>query len=187
MVVIVGAVAVVATGGAAAPIVAEAVVVAEGVGATAVATTTGAAVGTTRTAVIGGGAAVAEGASLGVAAALTNPIGWCILGASQHENAGNYTWDCWKPLLHDKSEQKSNGRLLKEVLCDKSIKSVAFHGLIEDPSKCSFVVKNIWNETFDITPVILPDGNTAFHATKKIDCKYVIYQQKININYFSFW
>merc|ERR1711878_260951 len=77
----------------------------------------GGAAATTTTAVIGGGAAVAEGASLGVAAALTNPIGWCILGASQHENADNYTWDCWKPLLHDKSQQKSNGRLLKEVLC----------------------------------------------------------------------
>eukprot|EP00483_Globobulimina_turgida_P006771 UN06782 len=57
--------------------------------------------------------------------------------------------------------------LLKDVLCDKRIKSVVSYGLSsENPSKCRFFVKNIWNETFEIKPVIFPDGNVAFHATK---------------------
>ena len=72
-------------------------------------------------------------------------------------------------LALSKSEEKSNGRLLKDVLCDKRILSVVSYGLSSgDASKCSFIVKNIWNETFDIKPVILNDGNVAFHATKQL-------------------
>lgn len=128
----------------------------------------GAAVGGTATAAAGGAAAAATGGT--AAAVLSGPIGWALLGATSKtsSNVEEYSWDCWKPLLHNKSEEKSKGRLLKDILCDKRILSVISSGLSSgDASKCSFIVKNIWNETFDIKPVILYNGIVAFHATKQ--------------------
>merc|ERR1712083_519092 len=103
----------------------------------------------------------------------TGPPGWAaILGASAaKEGKGHdqkeYTWDCWKPLLHDKSPNPSKGRVLKDVLCDARIKCIKAYGLdSEDATKWSFVVQNVWHEAFSILPVILSCGSLAFHAVQ---------------------
>ena len=114
-------------------------------------------------AVIGG--AAEAGAIAGAAAFATNPVGWAILGAGYSKQ--EYTWDCWKAVVHDESITKSQGRYLKDIFADERVVSVKIIGTkLEKPIDYRFEVKNMWNETFQILPVELKEGVIAFHADK---------------------
>merc|ERR1712151_725563 len=102
------------------------------------------------TAGVGAGAAGAVATGTGAIAA----GGWGI-GA----DSDGISWDCWKPLFHDTSSAPSNGMPLAEALSHPDIHVVAneVEGL---------VVQNAWSERFLISPVMLPCGRLAAHASK---------------------
>eukprot|EP00928_Gymnodinium_smaydae_P051591 TRINITY_DN3515_c0_g2_i1.p1 TRINITY_DN3515_c0_g2~~TRINITY_DN3515_c0_g2_i1.p1 ORF type:complete len:172 (+),score=14.54 TRINITY_DN3515_c0_g2_i1:48-563(+) len=73
-------------------------------------------------------------------------------------DAGALTWDCWKPILHETSTAPSRGRLLTDILNDPVISDVRV-------GNYSLYVRNRWNESWRIDPVVLPWGQMAAHAT----------------------
>merc|ERR550534_215320 len=81
--------------------------------------------------------------------------GIIVLGA----DSDGISWDCWKPLFHDTSSTPSNGIPLAKALSHPDIHVVAneVEGL---------VVQNAWSERFLISPVMLPCGRLAAHASK---------------------
>merc|ERR1739838_777573 len=78
-----------------------------------------------------------------------------VLGA----DSDGISWDCWKPLFHDTSSAPSNGMPLAEALSHPDIHVV--------PDEVEgLVVQNAWSERFLISPVMLPCGRLAAHASK---------------------
>eukprot|EP00928_Gymnodinium_smaydae_P066936 TRINITY_DN4989_c1_g1_i1.p1 TRINITY_DN4989_c1_g1~~TRINITY_DN4989_c1_g1_i1.p1 ORF type:complete len:200 (+),score=33.37 TRINITY_DN4989_c1_g1_i1:74-601(+) len=73
-------------------------------------------------------------------------------------DADALTWDCWKPILHEKSTAPSRGRLLTDLLNDPVVIDVSV-------GNSSVFVRNRWNESWRIDPVVLPWGQIAAHAT----------------------
>jgi hypothetical protein len=133
-------------------------------GGTVGAAATGAATGAATAAAVS--SASAGAASLGTAAGiLSGPVGWLVLGVSKEEqSSGVYTFDCWKPVLHDDSREPSNGRLLRDVACDPRIKQVTT--MNSDSDLPNLVLQNVWDEEFRIEYVYLPDGQLTTHAIK---------------------
>ena len=85
------------------------------------------------------------------------PVGWCVLGAEAPEGHDQlFTYDCWKPVLHDTSPEPSNGKLLKDVLSDPRIENI-----FELPE---LVVENVWHEKFQIQFLTFPNNIQAAHA-----------------------
>ena len=107
------------------------------------------------TAVATGGAV--PGAILTVVIPVGITVGLCFLGA-EHDNATIVSWDCWKPLLHDRSQEPSHGRLVNEVLADPRVKLL---NITEE----YLLLSNIWNEVFRVDFFGLPDGECVAHAT----------------------
>lgn len=121
------------------------------------------------TAVITGGEAIAVAGgpgAAGVAVAVT-PVGAAILlgallvvGAEPiNGSTSSLTWDCWKPILQETSLAPSQGRRLADILSDRRVELV-------HKNDTAVLVKNIWDELFEITPVVLPSGQVAAHAAK---------------------
>eukprot|EP00928_Gymnodinium_smaydae_P070959 TRINITY_DN5467_c1_g1_i3.p1 TRINITY_DN5467_c1_g1~~TRINITY_DN5467_c1_g1_i3.p1 ORF type:complete len:225 (-),score=38.06 TRINITY_DN5467_c1_g1_i3:233-907(-) len=119
-------------------------------------------------AALGAGTAGTAAAANAVGAMFANPLwtlgqlaslglGLVVVGAEAEASA--VTWDCWKPILHEKSIAPSRGRLLLDILNDPAISdySVGNH---------SVVVRNRWNESWRIDPVVLPWGQVAAHASQ---------------------
>lgn len=104
----------------------------------------------------GAGAGVGTATTLAAGVASSTPIlGW-ILG---HDG---YSWDCWKPILHDVSKEPSKGIRLQELFDDPRVK-VEYKA--QNPSETLLAkVSNTWGETFDIIRVLLEDGTNAAHA-----------------------
>ena len=50
---------------------------------------------------------------------LAGPVGWLILGGESD------TFDCWKPVLHDRTIEPSAGKLIKDVVTDPRIKQAS--------------------------------------------------------------
>lgn len=146
------AAAVVATGGAAAVAVPA---VLEGASATALGT---AAAGTAAA------GTAAAGTAATTAAILSGPLGWILLGTQEMEINGQYTFDCWKPILHDESIEPSAGILIRDIITDSRIKSVK--SVSADSSLSNLIVKNIWGEQFYIDYICLPNGDVSAHAMK---------------------
>eukprot|EP00928_Gymnodinium_smaydae_P075195 TRINITY_DN581_c0_g1_i4.p1 TRINITY_DN581_c0_g1~~TRINITY_DN581_c0_g1_i4.p1 ORF type:complete len:175 (-),score=23.52 TRINITY_DN581_c0_g1_i4:302-826(-) len=128
----------------------------------------GAAAGTALGVVVPGGATAVEAATIGAAEAarifwVANPaymaviLGFVTVGAGVDASA--VTWDCWKPIVRDDSTTPSRGRPLIDILKDPVISdySVGNH---------SIVVRNRWNESWRIDPLILPWGEVAAHASQ---------------------
>eukprot|EP00928_Gymnodinium_smaydae_P016976 TRINITY_DN1644_c0_g1_i6.p1 TRINITY_DN1644_c0_g1~~TRINITY_DN1644_c0_g1_i6.p1 ORF type:complete len:223 (+),score=26.89 TRINITY_DN1644_c0_g1_i6:154-822(+) len=93
----------------------------------------------------------------GIAAPLTVFGLALVVGADADASA--VTWDCWKPMLHEKSTAPSRGRLLTDLLNDPAISD--YH-IGHD----SVLVRNRWNESWRIDPLILPWGQVAAHASQ---------------------
>ena len=113
------------------------------------------------TAPLVGAAAASASVALPAAAVLvaSGPAGWVILGTSATQQEAEYTFDCWKPLLHDDSPLPSSGMLLREVVMDSRIKNVTLNQQSNE-----FVLENIWNERFRVDFVSLATGQQAAHA-----------------------
>lgn len=184
------AVATVLTGGTAAIVGAGAGGSLGGVGvavtATAEAAATGSAIagGASLGAIAGAGATgTAAGASVGAAAggiagsavstsamgggaiiAGTGGTGLLVLGASFNSNEDGATFDCWKPVIHDKSKEPSRGMLLKDIYSHPNVlKVTATEGYRPDLPK--IVIENIWNEVFEIEYLLVhATGNIICHA-----------------------
>eukprot|EP00928_Gymnodinium_smaydae_P081577 TRINITY_DN6506_c0_g3_i1.p1 TRINITY_DN6506_c0_g3~~TRINITY_DN6506_c0_g3_i1.p1 ORF type:complete len:227 (-),score=22.88 TRINITY_DN6506_c0_g3_i1:349-954(-) len=82
-----------------------------------------------------------------------------VVGAEADGSA--VTWDCWKPILHETSTAPSRGRLLVDILNDPLINdyNIGNH---------SVHVRNRWNESWRIDPVVLPWGQVAAHASRML-------------------
>ena len=74
-----------------------------------------------------------------------------------------YTFDCWKPVLHDESEEPSKGKLLREVVAHPNIKQVIMESH-DDGQLKELLIENVWDEKFRIDFVILPSQQLAAHA-----------------------
>eukprot|EP00928_Gymnodinium_smaydae_P026051 TRINITY_DN2055_c0_g4_i2.p1 TRINITY_DN2055_c0_g4~~TRINITY_DN2055_c0_g4_i2.p1 ORF type:complete len:207 (+),score=1.63 TRINITY_DN2055_c0_g4_i2:68-622(+) len=79
-----------------------------------------------------------------------------VIGADVREDT--VTWDCWKPILRETSSAPSRGRLVADILHDPAVRDVR----IENHS---VLVRNRWNESWRIDPVLLPWGQVAAHAS----------------------
>ena len=100
----------------------------------------------------------------------TGPIGWVVLGSSKDSSSGLYTFDCWKPVLHDYSAEPSNGRFLRDVVVDPRIKNVSIQ--VDSAGKiCQFILENTWNESFNIEFFhLIPSNQLAAHARRVHTC-----------------
>ena len=134
-----------------------------GAGAAAATATAGGGVSATAT----GGVAFSYASSTSAAAGSValGPLGFIAVGANS-DSQGDITWNCWKAVLHnDDSNESSEGMLLRTIAEDSRIKAVN----IEEGKKGMFpkiTLINIWDEAFQLAPVVLPDGQIAFHAEK---------------------
>ena len=104
-----------------------------------------------------------------VTAVASGPAGWVLLGAVEHKERV-YTWDCWKPVLHDESVEPSKRMLLKDVVTDPRVKNVTSRTCSTKYQQLSaqspLVVKNIWDEQFRIDFMELPTKQLAAHAVR---------------------
>eukprot|EP00928_Gymnodinium_smaydae_P000971 TRINITY_DN1035_c0_g1_i1.p1 TRINITY_DN1035_c0_g1~~TRINITY_DN1035_c0_g1_i1.p1 ORF type:complete len:226 (+),score=28.44 TRINITY_DN1035_c0_g1_i1:62-739(+) len=85
--------------------------------------------------------------------------GAVVVGAEAGASA--VTWDCWKPILHETSLAPSRGRLLTDILSDPVISDYKF-------DDHAVFVRNRWNESWRIDPVLLPWGQLAAHASQML-------------------
>lgn len=116
-----------------------------------------------------GGAVTGTGAtSTGIALAnLVGPIGWRVVGckpddgkpnASKRGNKfNNYTWDCWKPIVRDKSTQPSSGMTLHCLAAHPNAQSMSLE-------QGRLLVGNAFGERFHLAPVSV-EGTLAFHVS----------------------
>lgn len=95
--------------------------------------------------------------AMGAMAAM-GPVGWIGIGMMGADNDG-LSWDCWKPVLHDKSTAPSSGMPMKEVLSDPRVKKITVDG-----EKVTLV--NVWDEKFQVTYFDIPGFGIATHAAK---------------------
>lgn len=71
-----------------------------------------------------------------------------------------YSFDCWKQVLHDTSDEPSNGRLIKDVAVDHRIAKIELTDEVDEKTGYQkFILQNIWDERFKIEYVILPTNN----------------------------
>lgn len=145
-------------------------------GASAVATAAGTSAGAgtiASGAVMGGlagGTAAAgvggTGAGAGVLVATVSTGGLALLavGASVNQEDDEISYDCWKPVVHDTSPERSNGMLLKDMVCHPNVANVTMTTGICDGLP-NIIIENIWNETFEIEYVFIHNsGKIACHA-----------------------
>jgi len=167
------------------------VIVATGGGAAAagatVAAASEAAAATTATA----GVAAAGGAAAGAAAAVVAPVlpwtgpvlpvvapvlpwlgppGWILFGVGAaitvgaEPRQGGVTYDCWKRVLRDETTELSAGITLEQLLTDPRVEGLC------KMEEFTAVVRNVWGESFSLTPVQLPTQDWALHAMALEDC-----------------
>ncbi|KAI9563888.1 hypothetical protein GHT06_011356 [Daphnia sinensis] len=142
----------------------------------------GASAGAIAGATVGGtGAAAATGAAIGSASAAAvsstgagtaalvagGPVGWLLLGGEEDASSLNATFDCWKPVLRDKSTELSRGKLLEEIFEDQRIKQVIVQGSKNNFNLPELSLINIWDEQFDLNYFVLPSSNQLVaHAVR---------------------
>jgi hypothetical protein len=84
-----------------------------------------------------------------------------IVGASHDDQSeGLFTWDCWKPVVHDESPQPSQGMPLEELLSHPACDSFTF-----DEQGGRVLIDNVYGERFELTSVHVPGHGLAWHAT----------------------
>jgi hypothetical protein len=136
-----------------------------GAGGTVLAAGTGAAAGATAAAGVGG--STLGGTGLVTAGISSGPVGWIVLGTSAKSNGNGTTFDCWKPVLHDVSEQPSNGMLLKDLCAHPNIARVSCE-VRSGSDLPDIVIENIWNEKFGIEYLMVHETEQIFGHAKKL-------------------
>lgn len=133
------------------------------VSSTAAGAVTGASVGGLSSASVG---SVVSGTLGMITGGITSgPIGLLIIGTSQHIDEQHMTFDCWKPVLHDGSDEPSSGMMLKDLCAHPNISHVSYS---EGSDLPDIVIENIWNERFAIEYLLLPETKQIFGHAKKI-------------------
>lgn len=56
-----------------------------------------------------------------------------------------FNWNCWKKVVHDKSENNSDGILLRDLINDKNVKSLCVK---QTNNNTYLILENKWNEKF---------------------------------------
>ena len=130
-------------------------------------------VGGATAAVTGALASAVSGVTTVTTSALTmvggfipGPVGWAVLGVTEEQTSALYTFDCWKPVLHDESTEPSNGKILREVAADPRIKEITIALNNSNIDLPHLILKNIWDEEFRIDYVYLPSIGLAAHADR---------------------
>ncbi|KAK0047193.1 protein FAM71B [Biomphalaria pfeifferi] len=145
--------------------------VAVGAAGTAAATATGVVTGAATSAAIAGGTALGVSASgtgaagLVTAGVAAGPVGWLVLGTEKHIIHKMYTFDCWKPVVHEMSTEPSKGKLLRDVVGDPRVKQTIVKSN-EDGQLPEIILQNIWDELFRIDFVMLSSQQLAAHAVR---------------------
>jgi hypothetical protein len=94
----------------------------------------------------------------------TGGLGLLAVGASVNQEDDEISYDCWKPVVHDTSPERSNGMLLKDMVCHPNVANVTMTTSICDGLP-NIIIENIWNETFEIEYVFIhSSGKIACHA-----------------------
>ncbi|CAG2227439.1 TRAF2 [Mytilus edulis] len=106
--------------------------------------------------------------------ALSGGIGFLVLGTSTKQEDEHITYDCWKPVVHDVSEEPSNGMYLKDLFSHQNIQKVTM------ATDCStslpnIVIENIWKEEFQIEYMML---NTTGEINNPHELLFVFITQK---------
>lgn len=132
------------------------------IGGAAGAAATGGAIGVGTIGGAAAGAAAGAAGTMGPAAAtgalvgMSNPIGWILLGHTDDTTHG-VSWNCWKKVIHDRSNTHG-GMRLDHLLNHPNV----IQGY-ESYDNNLYVI-NKWGEKFKITYVQLPNGGLAAHA-----------------------
>lgn len=74
---------------------------------------------------------------------ITGTIGSLGLILIGHDDT--FDWNCWKKVVHDKSENNQDGILLKNLLKDNSVKNFCIK---QNNNKTYLILENKWNEKF---------------------------------------
>lgn len=192
-------IAIVATGGAASPLVAAGMMGSTAPAATlTVATGAGVAATTaTGTATIGAVAvgtnvalgAAANGAALVPAVGLGTSAGLAAAGTGVASTTGGaivsamvaapaipiivgtdlYSFECWKPIVRNRSLKPSTGRYLHDLLNDEAISSWHYHTSTSNDAVPNVTINNVWGESFFLTPFEIDLGQgpiMTYHATR---------------------
>lgn len=88
-----------------------------------------------------------------------------VLGTTVTDSRAQYTFDCWKTVVHDESQEPSRGRTLHEIAQDKRIKSVRVKQS-EKNDLPDIVFTNIWDETFGVKYVLVNSTELNAHAVR---------------------
>lgn len=87
----------------------------------------------------------------------SSPLGMLTVGTSK--NVNHITFDCWKQVVHDTSEDHSDGITLSELASHPNVESV-------ECTQCGMlphiVINNVWNQRFEIEYVFLEGFDKPF-------------------------
>ena len=119
-------------------------------------------------AIIGGLSAGGVGSvlagSLAVGGTLAaNPWSLLTVGTTIKGDENDITFDCWKPVVRDNSDEASHGMSLSDMMTHPNV-----HDVVVTPGALlpNIVIENIWNEKFQLDYVVLRDSEKLYcHAT----------------------
>lgn len=132
---------------------------------TATSALTGAFVGGLSAAGLG---AVVAGSLSGITGLMSAPVGLLCVGVQEDPARQSATYDCWKPVIHDISEDASNGMLLRDLCSHPKIANVTISQGNNSDLPC-IVLENVWNERFEIEYLVLNESNKLVCHAKCIN------------------
>ncbi|XP_076112678.1 uncharacterized protein LOC143080631 [Mytilus galloprovincialis] len=100
------------------------------------------------------GSAMAGGIAVASGTLSSSPL--CLLTVGTNSNGNQITQDCWKQVVHETSEEPSNGIILNDLISHPNVADVT---VIPCGSLPYVVIENRWNEKFEIEYVALLDSD----------------------------